>query len=87
MTYRKEQLNRLRRVEGQMRGVLRMIEEEKSCREVVAQLSAIRNAIDRSAAILVADNLKECLQEAQNHPEDSADHLVDEAVQLLVKSR
>ncbi|OYD08087.1 metal-sensing transcriptional repressor [Paludifilum halophilum] len=84
MKYRKEQMNRIHRVEGQVRGVLRMMEQEKSCKEVVAQLSAVRSAMDRTAAAVVADNLKECLT---NDSDSSVTNPVDEAVRLLVRSR
>jgi DNA-binding FrmR family transcriptional regulator len=87
MKYGKEQFNRIHRVEGQIRGVLRMMEQGKSCKEVVPQLSAIRNAVDRTAAVLVADNLKKCILEAQNHSGDYPEERMEEAVRLLVKSR
>lgn len=53
--------NRLKRSEGQIRGVLKMLDEDKSCREVVTQLAAIRSSIDRAIGVIVAENLKECL--------------------------
>lgn len=78
--------NRLKRAEGQIRGVLRMIDEEKECRELITQLSAIRSAVDRSIALLVATNLEQCIIENQAKGEDSR-KFVEEAVKLLVKSR
>ena len=49
---------RLRRIEGQIRGVLRMMEEGKDCKDVVVQMSAIRSAVDRAIAVIVCDNLE-----------------------------
>lgn len=43
---RKDMLNRLRRAEGQLRGVQRMVEEGQSCRDVASQLAAVRRALD-----------------------------------------
>ncbi|MEI7026587.1 metal-sensitive transcriptional regulator [Paenibacillus sp. y28] len=77
---------RLKRIEGQARGVLRLMDEEKPCKEVIAQLSAIRNAADKAIAQIVAENLQQCIIEAQASGEDS-NKLVQEAIELLVKSR
>ncbi|GIP54210.1 MULTISPECIES: metal-sensitive transcriptional regulator [Paenibacillus] len=77
---------RLKRIEGQVRGVLRLMEEGKSCKDVVSQLSAVRNASDKAIAQIVADNLQHCLlkEQAEGH---TTEKLVKEAVELLVKSR
>lgn len=76
--------NRLKRSEGQIRGVLKMLEEDKSCRDVVIQLSAIRSSIDRAIGVIVAENLKECL--AIDHlSEDEKDEKIKEAIDLIVK--
>ncbi|GEB33976.1 MULTISPECIES: metal-sensitive transcriptional regulator [Brevibacillus] len=77
---------RLRKIEGQIRGVLRMMDEQKSCKEVVAQLSAVRNASDKAIAQIVAENLQRCLLEEQALGGDTS-KMVKEAVELLVKSR
>ncbi|MGG3451051.1 metal-sensitive transcriptional regulator [Domibacillus aminovorans] len=86
MTYDKKIENRLKRIEGQIRGVLKMIEEEKDCRDVVTQLSATRSAIDRAMGVIVSKNLEQCLRENIEAGRDT-DNLVKEAVDLLVKSR
>ncbi|TFE02019.1 metal-sensitive transcriptional regulator [Jeotgalibacillus salarius] len=85
MEYDKQQINRLKRAEGQIKGILRMMEEGKDCRDVVTQLSATRTALDRTIGLIVARNLEECLRNAEKDG-DSADY-INEAVQLLVKSR
>ncbi|WP_078411039.1 metal-sensitive transcriptional regulator [Priestia abyssalis] len=86
MNYTDQTKNRLKRVEGQVRGVLRMMEEDKNCKDVVTQLSAIRSAVDRTIAQIVALNLEQCLIEKQEAGEDTS-KVVEEAIQLLVKSR
>lgn len=86
MEFTPEVKNRLRRIEGQVRGVLRMMEEEKECKDVISQLSAARTALDRSIAFIVAQNLQQCVQEQNEKGEDSTE-VVNEAIQLLVKSR
>ncbi|ASJ56615.1 cytoplasmic protein [Brevibacillus formosus] len=77
---------RLKRIEGQVRGVLKMMDEQKNCKDVVAQLSAVRNASDKAIAQIVAENLQRCLIEEQAAGGDTS-KLVKEAVELLVKSR
>ncbi|QHT58554.1 metal-sensitive transcriptional regulator [Paenibacillus lycopersici] len=84
--YTNEMKTRLRRIEGQIRGVLRLMDEEKSCKDVVSQLSAVRNASDKAIAQIVAENLQQCLMEERAAGNDT-DKLVKEAVELLVKSR
>ncbi|MEJ9150846.1 metal-sensitive transcriptional regulator [Bacillus smithii] len=79
MEYNKEIKNRLKRIEGQIKGVLGMMELGKDCKSVVAQLSAARNAIDRAIALIVSSNLEHCLRESLGKGE--------KAVELLVKSR
>lgn len=83
MYYSNNVKSRLRKIEGQIRGVLKLMEANKECKDVVAQLSAVRNASDKALAYIVALNLQECMQsDTPNQTE-----LVDEAVNLLVKSR
>jgi DNA-binding FrmR family transcriptional regulator len=56
-------INRLRRIEGQVRGLQRMIEEGRDCTEVVHQVAAVRAAIDRAGHEIVAASLRACLAE------------------------
>ncbi|MCC3372054.1 metal-sensitive transcriptional regulator [Cohnella sp. REN36] len=85
--YTESMKTRLRRIEGQIRGVLRLMEEGKSCREVVAQLSAVRNASDKAIAQIVAENLQQCILAEQAAGNTDTGKMVQEAVELLVKSR
>lgn len=86
MEFTQEMKNRLKRVEGQVRGVLKMMEDEKECKDVISQLSAARAAIDRAIAFIVAQNLEQCVREQAQKGEDSS-QVVQEAIELLVKSR
>ncbi|MEW2446941.1 metal-sensitive transcriptional regulator [Streptomyces parvulus] len=66
-------LNRLRRAQGQISGVIRMIEEGRDCEEVVTQLAAASRALDRAGFAIIATGLQQCLTEAENGsrtPED-----------------
>ncbi|WP_449603396.1 metal-sensitive transcriptional regulator [Paenibacillus sp. Marseille-Q9583] len=84
--YPDELKTRLRKIEGQVRGVLRMMEEGQSCKEVVAQLSAVRNASDKAIAQIVAENLHQCILTEIAEGNQNTDKMVKEAIALLVKS-
>ena len=54
-------IKRLRRAEGQLGGVIRMLEEGRECQDVVMQLSAVSRAIDKAGFRLVAGGLRQCV--------------------------
>ena len=56
-------LNRLRRAQGQIGGILRMIEEGRDCKDVVTQLAAVNHALDRAGFAIIATGMKQCLTE------------------------
>ena len=86
MEYDKSVIHRLKRIEGQVKGVLGMMEQEKDCRDIVTQLSAARNALDRTIGVIVSENLEQCVRENIENGEGT-EHLVKQAVELLIKSR
>ncbi len=86
MEYTQAMKNRLRRMEGQIRGILKMMEEGKPCKEVVSQMSAVRNALDRAIGVVVSSNLEACIREEIAKGEDTS-KTIKEAVDLLVRSR
>ncbi len=71
---------RLRRAQGQLGGILRMLEEGRSCEEVVTQLMAVREAVERAAVEIVAAHLDECLATL---PPEQARSKANQAVKLL----
>jgi DNA-binding FrmR family transcriptional regulator len=84
--YDKKIVNRLKRSDGQLHGVLNMMEEGKDCVDIVTQLSAVRSSIDRAISLIVAENLVECVQE--NIKDGSTgEERIQQAIQLLMKSR
>jgi DNA-binding FrmR family transcriptional regulator len=86
MEYNDQMKNRIKRMEGQLRGILKMMEDDKDCRAVITQLSAVRSAVDRTIGVIVSSNLVECVLDAEKNGEQT-DGLIKEAVNLLVKSR
>ncbi|MGW0121261.1 metal-sensitive transcriptional regulator [Streptomyces sp. NPDC003327] len=59
-------LNRLRRAQGQISGVIRMIEEGRDCEEVVTQLAAASRALDRAGFAIIATGLQQCLTDVED---------------------
>ena len=63
-------LKRVKRAEGQIAGVIRMLEESRSCEEVVHQMAAVGKAMNTAAITLIASSLEECiLDNKRNNPE------------------
>jgi DNA-binding FrmR family transcriptional regulator len=54
-------VNRLKRAQGQLAGVLRMIEEERDCADVVTQLAAVSKAVDKAGFAIIAAGLEQCI--------------------------
>lgn len=87
MEYPNEIKNRLKRADGQLTGILRMMEEQKECNDIVTQLSAVRSAIDKTIGLVVSANLESCVRESVKDGTNDAEKLVQDAVNLLIKSR
>ena len=87
MSYESKVTNRLKRVEGQLRGIVRMMDEEQDCKQIITQLSAVRSAIDRTIGVIVTENLVNCLDEAKHQDGAAVNELVEEAMKLVIKSR
>lgn len=54
-------INRIKRAQGQLAGVLRMLEEGRDCEDVVTQLAAVSKALDRAGFAIIATGLRSCL--------------------------
>ena len=86
MEYTDPMKNRVKRMEGQLRGILKMMEDGKDCKEVITQLSAVRSAVDRTIGVIVSTNLVQCVSQAEGD-DGKVDEIIKEAVNLVVKSR
>ena len=89
LDYPQDIKNRLRRIEGQVRGILRMMEEGKDCTDVVNQLSAVRNAVDRVSVHVVGLDMGKCLVEDLQKDGQLRDteKIINDAIKLLLKTR
>ena len=82
-------LKRLRRVEGQVRGIERMVEDESYCIDVLTQISAATRALQGVALALLEDHLRHCVADAISHRGADAEEKLQEAteaIKRLVKS-
>lgn len=80
---RDEIVKRLRRIEGQVRGIQRMIEEERACRDVLDQLSAIQQAVRGVSGLVAQKYAMECIEKVQG---DASDATTQETAADLVEA-
>ncbi|WP_026452895.1 metal-sensitive transcriptional regulator [Saccharomonospora iraqiensis] len=78
-------LARLRRVEGQVRGLQRMVENDEYCIDVLTQVSAVTKALQSVSLGLLDDHLKHCVAEALTEGGDAADEKVREASEAIAR--
>ena len=74
-------VNRLRRAQGQIGGILRMIEAGRDCKDIVTQLAAVNRALDRAGFAIIATSLSQCLTEP-----DGADSVDAQTLEKLFLS-
>jgi DNA-binding FrmR family transcriptional regulator len=65
--------NRLRRAEGQLAGVIRMLESGRDCKDVVTQLAAVSRALDRAGFAVIASGLTQCASNGEQGDMDRAE--------------
>lgn len=78
----KDLINRLSRIEGQVRGVKGMIEKDAYCADILVQVSAINSALNSFNKVLLANHIKTCVSE---NIKNGNDEIIDELVTLLQK--
>lgn len=79
----KEQLlQRLRRIEGQVRGIQRMVAEGRECEDVLTQLAAVRAALDRVGVFVISRQMRKCLEGAQDTEDSRA---LEKAFEVFLK--
>lgn len=76
-------MRRLRRIEGQVRGIHNMLEEERECRDVVVQIAAATKALEQVGFRMLASGLSSCLQDPRASAK--AGYSVDEVEKMFLK--
>ena len=83
-TATKEELQkRLRRIEGQVRGVQKMLDEDRDCHEIIQHLAAIRSAVQGASLIFMKQYASDCLVDADKSDKATRAMLVDDLIGLL----
>ena len=78
-------LNRLKRIEGQVRGLQKMVEEERYCADILTQISSVQEALRSVGRELMRNHLKHCASSAIRAGDEAADAMYDELVELMYK--
>lgn len=76
-------LNRMKKIEGQAKGIQKMIEEDKYCGDIMVQISAIRSAINKVGGLIMDRYIKDCLKESLK--ENRSDESIEEVIETIVK--
>jgi len=80
---KRDYLVALRRIEGQVRGLQRMIEEDRDCKEIISQIAAVRSALKRVGVLLVENYTKKCLAEGDKDLEKEISELLRDLQSLF----
>jgi DNA-binding FrmR family transcriptional regulator len=79
-------IKRLRRIEGQARGLQTMLEEERDCREIMQQLSAVSSAVKSTSRVFFQDYASVCLADMNGESTEVNQQLLGEMISLLDKT-
>lgn len=77
---------RLRRIEGQVRGLQRMVEEDRYCPEILTQIASVHEALRAVGRELMRNHLRHCVSSAVKHGGDEAEATYDELIELMYRS-
>jgi CsoR family transcriptional regulator, copper-sensing transcriptional repressor len=78
-------IRRLRRIEGQVRGIQKMVEEERDCNEIMQQLSAIRSAVHGTSLLFMRVYISKCLVQSEDPQKIDRQDMIDDLINLLDK--
>ena len=82
-------ITRLKRSEGQLRGIQKMIEEERDCIDIITQFNAVhavRSNVDRVIGLLIRENFMECINNPLENPFEQKEK-IEKAIKYIVKSK
>lgn len=78
-------LNRLRRIEGQVRGLQRMVEEDRYCADIMTQISSVQEALRSVGRELMRNHLRHCAAAAIRAGDEDAEQMYDELLDMMYK--
>lgn len=76
-------IKRLRRIEGQVKGIQKMVEEEKGCSDILIQVAAVRSAMNSVGGLILENYMKDCLKSYLDG--DVGDETLDSLVDIMIK--
>lgn len=79
-------ITRLKRSEGQLRGIQKMMEEERDCVDIITQLTAVRSSVDRIIELMITENLTSCINDPLEDPRAQKERL-EKAIKYLIKRK
>jgi DNA-binding FrmR family transcriptional regulator len=82
---KRKNLTRLRRIEGQVRGLHAMVEQDRYCADILTQISSVHEALRGVARELMRNHLKHCAASAIREGAERADAMYDELIELIHK--
>lgn len=83
---RNDLIKRLKRIEGQVKGIQNMIENERYCIDILVQVSAAKAAIDKVGKIILENHIKGCITESIKYEsQDESDELIEELMKNIYK--
>ena len=85
ITEKPAHLARLRRIEGQVRGLQRMVEEEKYCIDILTQVSAVTKALESVSLALLNEHMSHCVVSAARAGDEEASDKIDEVMAAIAR--
>lgn len=83
MMNKDDYLKRLRRIEGQVRGLQRLVEEDTYCIDVLTQISAVTRALQSLAVGMLDEHVRHCVRDAAGRSPERADAMIEEATRAI----
>lgn len=75
-------VNRLKRIEGQVKGIQKMVENKKYCSDILIQITAARAALERVGGMILEEHVKTCIKAAV---QENNDEKIDELIDIMLK--
>ncbi|SHJ50899.1 metal-sensitive transcriptional regulator [Paramaledivibacter caminithermalis] len=76
-------LRRLKKIEGQVKGIQKMIEDDRYCNDILIQIAAVRSAVNKVGGLILENHLKGCIKTSlANNPEEE---VIDELINTMIK--
>lgn len=76
---------RLKRIEGQVKGIQKMVEEDRYCVDILVQISAIRSAINKVGALILENHVKGCVTNSIKRNDEDAENTINELIDTINK--